>query len=446
MLSVLLLAASIMLIVLLTTRLKLHPVAALLLASFFFGTLDGMPLTQIVSAVNDGFGQTLGSIGIVIVAGTIIGTFLHHSGGAGRLASRFVRLAGPRRVPVAMGGVGYVVSMPVFCDSGFVLLSPINKALARRAGVSLATCTVALSLGLYATHTMVPPTPGPVAAAGIVGADLGIVIAFGAVVSIVALAAGLFFAYRYASRIQLEHETTGAPDEGDDPEEADGPSALHATIPIVLPMLLILGRTVAELPAAPFGQGTLAETLRFFGEPTVALCIGVAVALTLPRKLSRRMLSTSGWFGEAVKSAAVILVITGTGGAFGRVLQESGIASDIGVDAVPNAAGVLVPFLVAAAIKTAQGSSTVAMITTAGMILPLLEPLGLDGEIAKALVVVAIGAGSMVVSHANDSYFWVVTQFSGMSVNQGYRLQTLGSLIQGVTAAIVVWLLSVILL
>ena len=442
--SVLLLGASIALIVLMTTYLRLHPFAALLVAAFFFGVLDGMPLSDILTAVNEGFGQTVGSIGIVIIAGTIIGTFLHHSGGAMRLASGFVRIAGRQRVPVAMGAVGYVVSMPVFCDSGFVLLSPINRALAAKAGVSLASCAVALSLGLYATHTMVPPTPGPVAAAGIIGADLGIVIGVGVLISIVSLSAGLVFAYRYASRIELPNPGTEVEHDGTRDETA--PTALKSLFPIALPIVLIVGSTVAELPARPFGDGALAAALSFLGQPAIALSLGVVAALTLPQKLTTRMLSSSGWFGEAVKSAAVIIVITGAGGAFGRVLQTSGIGANLGADFFNQSAGIMVPFLIAAAIKTAQGSSTVAMITTAGIISPLLGTLGLDTELAKALAVVALGAGSMVVSHANDSYFWVVTQFSGMNVDQGYRLQTLGTLVQGGAAAVAIWLFSLVVL
>ncbi len=442
--SVLLLGASIALIVLMTTYLRLHPFAALLVAAFFFGVLEGMPLGEILTAVNEGFGQTVGSIGIVIIAGTIIGTFLHHSGGAMRLASGFVRIAGRQRVPVAMGAVGYVVSMPVFCDSGFVLLSPINRALAAKAGVSLASCAVALSLGLYATHTMVPPTPGPVAAAGIIGADLGIVIGVGVLISIVSLSAGLVFAYRYASRIELPNP--GVEGEHDGTLDETAPTAMKSMFPIALPIVLIVGSTVAELPARPFGDGTLAAALSFLGQPAIALSLGVVAALTLPQKLTTRMLSSSGWFGEAIKSAAVIIVITGAGGAFGRVLQTSGIGANLGADFFNQSAGIMVPFLIAAAIKTAQGSSTVAMITTAGIVSPLLGTLGLDTELAKALAVVALGAGSMVVSHANDSYFWVVTQFSGMNVDQGYRLQTLGTLVQGGAAAVAIWLFGLVVL
>ena len=196
----------------------------------------------------------------------------------------------------------------------------------------------------------------------------------------------------------------------------------------------------------PFGESSSAALVSFFGQPVVALLMGVVLAAFLPSHGSRRVLSAEGWVGEAVVAAAGILVITGAGGAFGKVLQNSGIADVIGESLASANLGIWLPFLVAAGIKTAQGSSTVAIITTAGLVAPLLEALGLDGENARALVVVAIGAGSMVVSHANDSYFWVVTQFSNMDLNTGYKLQTLGTLIEGSAAAVAVWILSLLIL
>ena len=182
-----LLVLSIAFIVLATTRLKMHPFLALLLTAFGFGILSGMPLKDVVDSVNKGFGGTIGYIGIVILAGAIIGAFLEKSGGAYRLATSILKITGQKQVPMAMAGMGYIVSIPVFCDSAFVLLAPLMRALASKAGITLASAAVALSLGLYATHTMVPPTPGPVAAAGILGADLGLVIMWGMLVGLVSL-------------------------------------------------------------------------------------------------------------------------------------------------------------------------------------------------------------------------------------------------------------------
>jgi GntP family gluconate:H+ symporter len=210
-------------------------------------------------------------------------------------------------------------------------------------------------------------------------------------------------------------------------------------------VLIVLG-SLASLPTHPLGGGTLASLLRFTGQPVVALLSGVALAFALPRHLEREMLSAKGWVGEGLLAAGTIIVITGAGGAFGKVLQGSGIAQVIGDTLAGASLGIWLPFLIAAGIKTAQGSSTVAIVTTAGLLAPLLDSLGLGGDTARALVVVAIGAGSMVVSHANDSYFWVVTQLSEMDLRTGYRLQTLGTLTQGCVAACAVWVASLIAL
>jgi GntP family gluconate:H+ symporter len=445
-LLILLLIASVVFIVVSTTRLSLHPFLALLIAAFGFGLLAGMPPTQVVASINQGFGGILGAIGIVILAGSIIGTFLERSGGALRVAEAALRLSGRRNVPAALAGVGWTVSIPVFCDSGFVILAPLCKALASRTHTSLAAGAIALSLGLYATHTMVPPTPGPVGAAGILEADLGLVILWGGVVSAVALVGGWLFATRYAARFDVpayREEDARAVDEAPD---VNAPSVARSLAPVVIPIALILLGSVAKLPAKPFGDGAMATAVAFFGDPVVALLAGVAFALTLPHRFDRRRLGAEGWIGHAVLTAAAILIITAAGGAFGKVLQNSGIASAIGDGLAGTRLGIWLPFLVAAALKTAQGSSTVAMITTSGLVAPLLEPLGLGSENARALTVVAIGAGSMVVSHANDSYFWVVTQLSNMDLATGYRLQTLGTLVEGLSAAAGIWVLSFFLI
>lgn len=443
-----LLFGAILFIVITTSKLKLHPFLALLIAAFGFGLLSGMEPMDVVKSVNAGFGGTIGYIGVVIIAGTIIGVFLEKSGGAMSMAESALKITGEKNVPLAMGVVGYIVSMPVFCDSGFVLLSPLNKALSRKAKVSLAAGAIALSLGLYATHTMVPPTPGPIAAAGIIEADLGRVILWGLLVSVVALIAGWLFAVKIAAKTDLsaEEETHPHLEAAKDIPADQRPGTLKSVIPILLPIVLIVLQSIAKYPSKPFGEGAAVNWLVFFGQPVVALLIGVAFSLLLPKKFDKELLSGKGWVGEGILAAATIIIITGSGGAFGKVLQASGIATVIGDMLSSSNLGIWLPFIIAAGIKTAQGSSTVAIITTAGIVAPLLESLGLGSETARALTVVAIGAGSMVVSHANDSYFWVVTQFSNMSVKQGYKLQTLGTFVEGCAAAAGVWVLSMILL
>lgn len=444
---ILLLVFSVIFIVVATSKLKVHPFIVLLIAAFGYGIGCGkMTLAEVVDSVNAGFGGTIGYIGIVILAGSIIGAFMEKSGGAYRLADRIVKIIGKKEVPLTMGILGYIVSTVVFCDSGFVILCPLCKALSRKAKVSLAASVVALSLGLYATHTMFPPTPGPMAAAGIIKADIGLVIIWGALVSAVAMLAGWVFAVKFASKEYIANTLeVGSPEP--DSLMASAPSATHAVMPILIPILLIVLRSLSNLPARPFGQGNLVTLLDFLGQPSVALLIGVFMAFTLPKKLTKEMVSTDGWVGKAVITAANIIIITGSGGAFGQVLKNSGIATFLG-EHLGESTGLSIwlPFIIAAALKTSQGSSTVAIITSASICAPLLGALGLDAPTAKALTVVAIGAGSMVVSHANDSYFWVVTGFSGMTTRQGYKLQTLGTLVVGSAAALTLWVISLIVL
>lgn len=435
-----LLLFAVLLIIYSTARLKLHPFLALLFAAFGFGILSGMPLQQVVDSINQGFGGTIGSIGIVILFGTIIGIFLERSGGAYTMAESLLKITGRHNVPLAMALAGYLVSVPVFCDSGFVILSPLNKALAKKSRVTLASCAVALGLGLYASHTLVPPTPGPVAAAGILKADVGLVIFFGMITGLFALLASWLFATGWAARVSIDPEP-----ELDEYEMVrrtrEAPPAALSFLPLVIPILLIVLGSAAAYPTHPFGEGRWHSFLLFTGTPMVALLTGVLIAFFLPRRWDSSMFSTTGWVGEAVVNAAIIITITGAGGAFGKVLQNSGIAEVVGKPLAEWHLGIWIPFLMAAAIKTAQGSSTVALITTASLSAPLLASFGVASPAQTALCVVMIGAGSMVISHANDSYFWVVTQFSKMDVAMGYQLHSLGTILEGFTAGIVVWFL-----
>ncbi len=441
MVSIVLLLLSIAFIIVTTTRFKLHPFLALLAASFLFGVLSGMPLEQIIDSINNGFGSTIGNIGLIIIAGIIIGTFLEKSGGAYTLANNILKIIGVKSVHSAMAFIGYFVSIPVFADSGFIILSPLNKAVTKKAGLSLAGTAIALSLGLTATHTMVPPTPGPIAAAGILEADLGTVILIGIITSLLALLVTIVFAKKMGSRIYINP----APEMDEDQinlKMAQAPSAMKSFLPIIIPIILIILKSIAEYPTQPFGEGDFKSIISFIGNPVVALFVGMIVAFFLPQKLDKEMFSAIGWIGEALKNAAIIILITGAGGAFGKVLQSSDISVMLENSFSGPGLGIWLPFLVAATIKSAQGSSTVAIITTASIVAPLLPAMGFDSSASKALVVIAIGAGSAVVSHANDSFFWVVTQMSNMNVNQGYKLHTLGTAIFGLTAILILFVLS----
>lgn len=436
---IVLLILAVAFIVVSTTKFKLHPFLALIFAAIGFGLLSGMPFAEIVNSVNSGFGDIVGHIGLVIVIGCIIGTFLEESGGAYVMAQGIVRLAGKKRVPLAMLIVGCFISIPVYADSGFVILSPLNKAITKKSGISLACTAIALSLGLTITHCLVPPTPGPVAATAILGADLGLVILIGLIVSVFVAAESYFFVTRYASRTYIDPDPDGEITVEED-DAKDKPSALRSFLPVVVPLVLIVFKSISDFPGAPFGEGVAASVLRFIGEPVIALIIGMILSFFLPKKFDRELLSTTGWVGKSLTSAAVIIMITAAGGSFGMILRNSGIADILGESLAGANVGIWLPFIIAAALKSAQGSSTVAIVTTASLIAPMMEALGFVSPVGRALAVMSLCSGAMVMSHVNDSFFWVVTQLSGMNVKTGCKLHGIGTLLGGLTAMLVVWI------
>jgi GntP family gluconate:H+ symporter len=432
MLSFLLLFIAIVFIILLTSRFQWHPFIALLIVSLGYGFAVGLSTEELIQSLQDGFGTTLGSIGMIIVAGLIIGTFVEESGGAHVIANFFVKIFGAKRIHWAIGCMGYLISIPVFADSGFVILTPLNKALTKKLGVSLAGTAIALGIGLTAAHTMVPPTPGPLAAAAIIGADLGWVIFIGLITSGVGLLVGIPFAKRMGNKIYIEPDSLSESDVIKSQEEL--PTLTRTLLPILIPLALIVSKAIIQFPGFPMSKGPIIAVIDFVGHPIIALLIGVFFAIRIPKKRDSNRLSEKGWVGKAIKGSATILLITAAGGAFGKVIQASGVHLSLEPLLKTLPLGIALPFLIAALIKTAQGSSTVAIVTTASIVFPMLTALELTSTIDKALVVVAIGAGATVISHANDSFFWVVTQFSNMTVPQGYRLHSMATLLLGLTA------------
>lgn len=439
---VLLLIVSVVIIIVLTAKLDIHPFLALLAAALFFGICSGMPLGQIVESFNNGFGGTLSKIGLVIVIGVIIGAFLEHSGGAFRLADAVLRIIGRKRVHEAMAIIGYIVSIPVFADSGFIILNPLNKSLSKKAKLSIAGTGVALILGLMLSHTMVPPTPGPIAAAGILKADIGLVMLYGIAISATTLIVAIIYSKKIAAKTYIDPNPEL--DEAQVQEKlSNAPSAFKSFLPILVPIVLIVASSIIKFGMAEGDVlNPFQSLIAFLGSPVIALIIGMLLAFLLPKKFDKSMLSATGWVGKALLDAATILLITGAGGIFGTILQNSGIADTLADLLSGFNMGIWLPFIIAAAIKTAQGSSTVAIITTASILAPLVTTLGFDTEVQKALLVIAIGAGSAVVSHANDSGFWVVTQLTGMDTKTGYKLYTTGSAVVGITAACLVFIVS----
>lgn len=483
-------------IIVIVLRTRLDAFVALLLACLVTGFVAGAPAATIMKSITDGFASTLGSIGIVIGLGVAIGKILEVSGAADTLARGFLRALGRGREPWAMAGTGAVVSIPVFCDSGFVIMNPLARSIARRLRGNYAVLCLALGCGMTLTHHMVPPTPGPLGVAGILGVDLGALILIGLVFTVLLLPVVVTYAKWMGPKLEPTltpemreavygtvaagvgtggqgslHAAESAPgrsggagtggDLGDDEDEVPDPQAelgtgpngerptrpgfALASLPLLLPLLLIVLNTVATAvdksnqgalgPDAKYTASTWAGILAFVGNPVIALVIGVvlAVYLLLPRWTPRGRVHH--WLAEAAASAGLILLITGAGGSLGRVLRDTGVGDELakGISSV-SLPTVLVPFLIATLVRLAQGSGTVAMITAASVTAPIMGTLGAS----PLLAALACCAGSMVCSYFNDSYFWVVTRFTGLEGGAALRGWS------GITTA--VWLGSLPLL
>lgn len=419
-----------------------HPFLVLVVVAVVVGLVCGIPTEDVISTVKSGFGNILASIGIVILAGTIIGTILEKTGAALTMANSILKVVGKDKSVLTMGLTGYVTGIPVFCDSGFVILSPISRALASQSNVSLAVMATALSGGLYATHCLVPPTPGPIAMAGTLEADLGLTILVGLLISIPVTLVAILYAKKVASKIDIPANPEYTVEELQ-LKYGKLPGTLHSFSPILLPIILIALKSIGDFPSAPFGSGPVKMIVSFVGNPVIALILGVFLAMTLIPKSEKE--NTLKWITEGVTNSAGILAITGAGGSFGAILQQLPIADALSGSMLGLGIGVVLPFVIAALLKTAMGASTVAMITTSAMIAPMMGALGFTSPIAKVLVIMAIGAGSMTVSHANDSYFWVVSQFSDMDTKAAYKCQTGVTAVMGVTTLVIVFLLSLFL-
>lgn len=428
-----------------TARFKIHPFFTLLISAVSMGLFLGMGAENTLGTVMDGFGKTLSGIGIIIALGATIGAFLEKSGATSVLAKSLLKMVGLDKSLLAMNLTGFVVSIPVFCDSGFIILSSLNKALSKKSGIKLTAFAISLAAGLYATHVFVPPTPGPLAAAIALDADLGWVILFGVVVALPVSLSGFLWARWIGKREQdQEHRQEQKRVQEQEQEQVHGqePGIVAAVLPILIPILLIAIKSVAEYPTNPIGGGSLQAFFTFVGNPIIALSVGAGLSLFLVIKQSRDEIY--GWVSDAIKEAGAIILITGAGGAFGAVIRASEFGSILENQTAFISLGIFMAFILSAILKSAQGSSTVAIITTAAIIAPLLGTFGLTDEIPKALTVLAIGAGAMTVSHVNDSFFWVVSQFSGMSTKTALRTQTVSTFIQGVVGITLIWVLSLL--
>lgn len=434
---------------------NVHPFLALMGISLLLALVVGLPLKDIPGIIGSGFSGIFSSIGIVIILGALIGTILEKTGAALKLAEMVVRLVGKKHPQLAMEIMGWVVSIPVFCDSGFVILDPIRKALRKKTQFSSVAMTVALSAGLYTSHVLIPPTPGPIAAAGTlgIGDNLFMVIVIGTLISIPSLVIAYFYANYIGKKIKSGEELVEDADEVDYDTLLKSfghlPNGFLSLAPILVPILCM---ALGSLSAAMKWQGALASLSSFIGTPIIALTIGLLFGILL-LVLQDALKHFNSMTTETLKVVGPILFITAAGGVLGKVIASAGFVDFMKQNAqVLATVGIFFPFLISAILKTAQGSSTVAITTTAGIMGSIAESssmmsaLGLASPMAAVLTVMAIGAGAMTVSHANDSYFWVVTNFGKLKPEEGYRTQTMVTLLQGIACMIFIWLFSLILL
>jgi gluconate:H+ symporter, GntP family len=442
-------AVAIAVLLFLIIKVKLEPFIALLIAGFALALAAGLPVGEIVgtplksstSLLETGFGGILGHIAVIVGLGTVLGAILERSGGADVLASRLLQLFGERGAPVAMGLTGLIFGIPVFFDIGIFVLAPLVYVTARRGGKSLVLYALPMLAGLSMTHAFLPPHPGPTAAAGLLGVDLGWVILLGLICGLPAFAAaGIAWPLWIAPRVNVAvppdmvvEEETG--------RDNGGPVSLALVLGIiVVPLILILGATFGTVTLDP---GRLLNVLTFIGTPAVALTIAVLLAFWL---LGTRRGSSVAELSEitaaSLRPIGMILLVVGAGAFFGKVISATGVGTAL-ADTLSDAGlpVIVLAYVISCGMRLAQGSATVALVTTGGIIGPLVEPSGYS-QAQLATLVIAISAGSIIASHVNDGGFWIIAKYFGMTVKETLMTWTVLETILSVTGfamTLLVW-------
>jgi GntP family gluconate:H+ symporter len=433
----LLLFASISFIIWLTAYKKVNAFYALLAAALGVGFLSGLPLAEIVAALKAGFGHTMEKIGLLIILGTTLGVILEKTGATMSMANYILHSVKEKNAPMAISITGFIVGLPIFCDSGFIILSGLNHSLVKKTHFRMPVMAAALATSLYAVHCLVPPHPGITAATGTAGGELGMVMLWGIAISLPATLVGYLWSIWRGSQITheyLEPEVIHV-------EVKRLPSAILSFLPVILPIVLIACKSLAMLYPADYdksGNGMM-QIISFIGEPVISLALGIIVSFSLIQKSHKKDLAH--WLSDGVEKAGMILAIIAAGGMFGEMLQATGMGKNLGEMLSGLSLGIFFPFLVAAILKTAQGSSTVAVITTASLVTPLVGDLGLASQMGLTLTILSMGAGSMIFSHANDAYFWVISRFSNLETAATLKVYSVATIFMGLTAQLFTWLI-----
>ncbi len=423
------LAIGIAVLILLVLKTKVQAFLALIICTIIVGVVGGMPLVNItledgktfgiVNSITSGFGGTLGSIGIIIGFGVMMGQIFEVTGAAKRMAHTFLKLFGKKREEEALALTGFLVSIPIFCDSGFVVLAPIAKAISKATKKSVIALGVSLAAGLVITHSLVPPTPGPLGVCGIFGVDVGkfilLTIVLALPMSIACIAyARMVLAKKYYRITDENGEIVEAPYQEPDYENAFSmdmtgmPGTLESFMPLIVPIILILINTIASALGKTAG---IMQVLIFLGQPIVAVGLGLLVAIfTLGRNLDRQTCISE--MEKGMMSAGIIMLVTGGGGALGQIIKDSGLgtfmAEGLAQTAIPI---IILPLIISTAMRFIQGSGTVAMTTAASISAPIIVASGAS----PLLGAVACCVGSLFFGYFNDSYFWVVNRTLGVS-------------------------------
>ncbi|MEV4157396.1 gluconate:H+ symporter [Nocardia salmonicida] len=439
-------------------KVKLEPFIALLLTGLLLALAAGLPIAQIVgtplkageSLLETGFGGILGHIAVIIGLGTVLGAILERSGGADVLTDKLLKMFGEKGAPVAMGLLGLIFGIPVFFDIGIFVLAPLVYVAAKRGGRSLVLYAMPMLAGLSMTHAFLPPHPGPVALGGLLGVSLGWLILMGFVCGIPGfLAAGIVWGSYIGKRVQVSVPEEFVPLEPEpEPAEGSGGTAVITKAPpsvgliggiIAIPLVLILGATFGYQLLDK--NSALLQVLTFFGTPAVALLITVLVAfylLGIRRGSTVQELSTIT--AESLKPVGMVLLVVGAGAFFGKVISATGIGTAL-ADTM-SAAGlpiIVLAYLISCGLRIAQGSATVAIVTTGGIVAPLVAEQGYS-QMSIALIAMAIAAGSIILSHVNDGGFWIIAKYFNMTVKQTLQtwtvLETILSVVSFTVAAL----------
>lgn len=436
-----LVALSIVAIIFLTAKLKANVFAALFAVSLALALLGtDLPLAKVIDTLKTGFGSTLGNISFIIIFGTGIAVCMQRSGGALSIATHILNLAGEKNAKPAMAWTGFIPGLTIFCDTGYIILSGIARSISANAKVPMPLIASILGSALFAVHCLVPTHPGALAAASTLNANIGWLVLTGVAFSIPGLLAAYFWSIwmckgqNYAPAELAEHEKIST---------AHQPSFGFSLLPVVLPLALI---SISTLLTTLGHKEGFAAALHFLGNPVIALLVGLICALWLLACNGGKKGDFNHVLEEAILKAGPILIITGAGGMFGAIIKETGVGTALGQAMGGASVGLLVPFVIAALLKTAQGSSTVAALTAAAIIAPSLDSFGLDSDAGRIFAVLAVCAGSMVASHANDSYFWVVTKLSNIEMKESMRVFTSATVVMGVVSFACIWAVSLFVL